>query len=338
MILLFVFMFCVESNIAISKDMSNDTFDTNKNNYFVYNGASYNGNILYFDFQRLNDGQYINDISNTSCSAIKAFYYNGTNILCIGLWAGNFYDIWLLSETQELSATSFKMNYTGVSLLELFRPLPDKLKSYINNMYPKKDSIGRFININDINVKVKNGIIILTIKYKYIASNSNYKRTFYINIDNTIKDTDGDNLSDLFEDRIGTDKRNKDTDGDGIPDGYDNNPFYAEKRSVDCGQYNEIYNRERAYIENNFGIVAVIFDNNINCQIDTKKVIIINSRKVTMNYYAYLKFNSISNINNIQVIELTSYYAPLFAMKVRYTMQYKNNIWKIVEEKVIWEG
>src|SRR5262249_7090190 len=45
------------------------------------------------------------------------------------------------------------------------------------------------------------------------------------------QDSDGDGLTDLFEEKIGSDPKSKDTDGDGIPDGEDPEPL-SPKSSV----------------------------------------------------------------------------------------------------------
>jgi Bacterial TSP3 repeat len=50
-----------------------------------------------------------------------------------------------------------------------------------------------------------------------------------ISIADVERDSDHDGLTDLEEDRLGTDPHNPDTDGDGIPDGQDPCPLYSAK-------------------------------------------------------------------------------------------------------------
>jgi len=54
-------------------------------------------------------------------------------------------------------------------------------------------------------------------------------KNLYINLpwDELYRDSDGDGLTDLMEERIGTDPHKRDTDGDGIPDGRDGVPQVA---------------------------------------------------------------------------------------------------------------
>ncbi len=59
--------------------------------------------------------------------------------------------------------------------------------------------------------------------YKYLWKSWN--QYLSVRLDDLRRDTDGDGLTDLFEERILTDPRLPDTDGDGLPDGVDNQPL-----------------------------------------------------------------------------------------------------------------
>jgi len=58
------------------------------------------------------------------------------------------------------------------------------------------------------------------------------------------KDSDGDGLTDIVEDKFLTDKYNKDTDGDGIPDNLDTNPRMNYPRTKNSKIYETILNED----------------------------------------------------------------------------------------------
>lgn len=55
------------------------------------------------------------------------------------------------------------------------------------------------------------------------------EQTWHISVADVERDSDGDGLTDIEEQRLGTDPLNPDTDGDGIPDGADPCPRYSAK-------------------------------------------------------------------------------------------------------------
>lgn len=59
--------------------------------------------------------------------------------------------------------------------------------------------------------------------YRYLWKK--WDKYLSISIADLCKDTDGDGLTDLFEERILTDPNSRDTDGDGLPDSSDNQPL-----------------------------------------------------------------------------------------------------------------
>jgi len=75
------------------------------------------------------------------------------------------------------------------------------------------------------------------------------------------KDSDGDGLTDIVEDKFFTDKFNKDTDGDGIPDNFDTNPRVFYPRTEKSQIYEAILNEKIERNDKN-GIGKILFSEN----------------------------------------------------------------------------
>ena len=74
------------------------------------------------------------------------------------------------------------------------------------------------------------------------------------------KDSDGDGLTDIFEDKLHLDKYNKDTDRDGIPDNMDMNPRIHCSRTEKSKVYEAILNNEIDWDER--GVGRLLFNEN----------------------------------------------------------------------------
>ena len=83
----------------------------------------------------------------------------------------------------------------------------------------------------------------------------------FFDIDIISKDSDGDGLTDMVEDKLYTDKFNKDTDGDGIPDNLDTNLRVHYPRTEKSKIYEAILNEKIDWNDKN-GTGKLLFSEN----------------------------------------------------------------------------
>jgi hypothetical protein len=76
------------------------------------------------------------------------------------------------------------------------------------------------------------------------------------------RDSDGDGLTDIVEDKLYLDKFNKDTDGDGIPDNLDMNPRVNYPRTKKSKVYEAILNEDIGNKDMDWAIGRLIFKGN----------------------------------------------------------------------------
>jgi hypothetical protein len=90
------------------------------------------------------------------------------------------------------------------------------------------------------------------------------KDGIYLVFDMTViaKDSDGDGLTDIVEDKLYLDKFNKDTDGDGIPDNLDLNPRVNYPRTKKSKVYEAILNEDIGNKNMDWAIGRLIFGGN----------------------------------------------------------------------------
>ena len=101
------------------------------------------------------------------------------------------------------------------------------------------------------------------------------------------KDSDGDGLTDIVEDKLYLDKYNKDTNGDGIPDNLDMNPRVHYPRTEKTKIYEAIFNDE---IDWNYkrGIGRLLFSENTtyNATNSTETVLIVTDNEDLMGIHS----------------------------------------------------
>ena len=97
------------------------------------------------------------------------------------------------------------------------------------------------------------------------------------------KDSDGDGLTDILEDKLYLDKYNKDTDRDGISDNLDMNPRVHYPRTEETGIYEAILN-DKIDWKNKKGIGKLLFNENMTYNVtdSTETVFIITNNKDLM--------------------------------------------------------
>lgn len=97
------------------------------------------------------------------------------------------------------------------------------------------------------------------------------------------KDSDGDGLTDIVEDKLYLDKYNKDTNGDGIPDNLDINPRVCYPRTEKTKIYEAILNDEIDWNDKR-GIGRLLFAENTNYHVtdSTETILIITDDKDLM--------------------------------------------------------
>ena len=76
------------------------------------------------------------------------------------------------------------------------------------------------------------------------------------------RDSDGDGLTDIVEDKFFTDKHNKDTDGDGIPDNLDTNPRVHYPRTGKSKVYETILNEDIGSKDMDWAVGRLLFRGN----------------------------------------------------------------------------
>jgi len=93
------------------------------------------------------------------------------------------------------------------------------------------------------------------------------------------KDSDGDGLTDIVEDRFFTDKYNKDTDGDGIPDNLDMNPRVNYPRTKKSKIYETILNGDIGNKDMDWAFGRLFFKGNNTVHYFTDSIEIVDNYK-----------------------------------------------------------
>jgi len=151
------------------------------------------------------------------------------------------------------------------------------------------------------------------------------------------KDSDGDGLTDIVEDKLHLDKYNKDTDGDGIPDNLDTNPRVYYPRTEKSRIYEAILNDEINW--KNKEVSGSLFKENTayyNVTDSTETILIVTDSKDLMGIQSKkyrVIFMTTAEYQNTKVYnsELnTMGFSPLFKVdnkKDTYKMTYRFNTW-----------
>jgi len=161
--------------------------------------------------------------------------------------AGGMYDIWLTHKDTG-SKTGWPVPvYTGHSIEEAI--LDNALNRVFHDgvLSPGIRIEAAYADVSSREIKIKVFYRILSSMERDDAKKTIYLRytsffktgKVFIPVDDLEKDSDGDNLTDILEKRLGTDPHNSDTDSDGIRDHEDGAPL--EAAGANC-RLSEIYN------------------------------------------------------------------------------------------------
>jgi len=157
-------------------------------------------------------------------------------------------------------------------------------------------------------------------------------------IDVIAKDSDGDGLTDIVENKLYTDKFNKDTDGDGIPDNLDLNPRVHYPRTEKSKIYEAILN-EKIDWNDKKGTGKLLFSENTAYFVtdSTETILIVTDNEDLMGIQpekyrvVFMTPNEYQNKTYIYNTELnTMRFSPLFKVdykKDTYKMTYSYKTW-----------
>lgn len=245
-------------------------------------------------------------------------------IFCTTYWAGNRYDLWVI-EQDKTNKNTGRIYFTGKTLFD-YSSLIDKWIKY---------AIFEFIPIIKFRSIQNNGRLIrFRLRYYYLFQDSILSNDFILNLDEIRTDSDGDQLTDLFEDRIGTDKNEQDTDKDGILDVFDTNPLFSNIDN-ECEPYRIIFNE--FYGKHNFFLIYVVeYEGKEQCQLNTDNSLILDKPKSEFNLYWYLKFGKkIINDDRTVDINFYNYCGQICSSESIYKFKIEDNKWKIIEVKLL---
>jgi hypothetical protein len=151
------------------------------------------------------------------------------------------------------------------------------------------------------------------------------------------KDSDGDGLTDIAEDKLYLDKYNNDTDGDGIPDNLDTNPRLYFPRTEKSRIYEAIMNEEIDW--NKRGVGISLFNDNMTYYVTdtTETILIVTNDKdllgIQPQKYRVIFITTDEYKNHAKVYESELNimgFSPLFKVDKKrntYKMSYSFNTW-----------
>jgi len=152
------------------------------------------------------------------------------------------------------------------------------------------------------------------------------------------KDSDGDGLTDIVEDKLYTDKFNKDTDGDGIPDNLDTNPRIYYPRTEKSKIYEAVLDH-RIDWDDTKEIGKLLFNENTTYNVtdSTETIIIVTNNEDLMGIQPetyrviFITPQDYKNKTKTYKSELNAmYFSPLFKVDNKrdtYKIHYDFNTW-----------
>ena len=202
----------------------------------------------------LSEIEYIGKIDRTQIlkyeknDSIEAFIYGSYEFDKFS-WSGESPGIWIAYS--ENSGSDWNYYYTGIT-----QEQPVFVKFY--SQRPLIREKGK--------LEIEACLLRQLSPFSHPVANPSYecvKDGIYIifDIDFIAKDSDGDGLTDIVEDKLYTDKFNKDTNGDGVPDNLDTNPRLHYPRTEKSKIYEAILNEKIDWNEKN-GTGKLLFSEN----------------------------------------------------------------------------
>ena len=178
--------------------------------------------VIDFDFETIGDIDKIQILKYEKNDSIEAFIYTSSEYedRALGIWIGY----------SENNGKDWNYYYTGIT-----QGQPVYVKYYSQRPLIKEKGI---LEIDACLLRQFSGLFFP----EYECIRDGIYVAFDINV--ISKDSDGDGLTDIVEDKFRTDKYNKDTNGNGIPDNLDTNPRVNYPRTAKSIVYEAILRNE----------------------------------------------------------------------------------------------